>query len=269
MSNASFAGVTFLVSLVAMVLVGGAMQAQHMQLGLIASELTCILGPAVVAWLLARRLPQPPRFPSVRRLGLPVGGALWLVGTAAVLALAANAVTGALAMLSPWLRELAMAYEQMFEALMYPADPATRLLAITAVVVFAPVCEEVLFRGVLLPLQRAPERSVAAVVLLNGALFSLLHLNPLSFFALLVVGAFFAHVVVITGSLWPAILAHAALNFVNGVIAPELLRSTGFGADLSFAQYAAASALLVPIVAVSWRWGAGRWSRAEKSDDGV
>ncbi|MFB6263986.1 MAG: lysostaphin resistance A-like protein [Bradymonadaceae bacterium] len=132
----------------------------------------------------------------------------------------------------PGVRELAERYQQQVEILILEAEGVERVLGIVGVCVAAPLCEEGLFRGVMLSEQRKSEGWFAAA-LLNGAMFGAFHLNPLSLVPLTVVGLFLAHLTIRSGSLWPAILAHAALNISNGVVMPALLpasaKTTGVG----------------------------------------
>jgi hypothetical protein len=75
----------------------------------------------------------------------------------------------------------------------------------------APVCEELTFRGYLqstLSLRRGP-----AVAIASGAvLFATLHLDPVRFPALVVLGTVFGWLTWRAGSVWPAVAAHAANN---------------------------------------------------------
>jgi CAAX protease family protein len=75
----------------------------------------------------------------------------------------------------------------------------------------APACEEITFRGYLqttLAMRRGPR---AAIV--GGAfLFAILHLDPVRFPALLVLGAVFGWITWRAGSVWPAVAAHATNN---------------------------------------------------------
>lgn len=265
MPNSAIAVATFVLVLLAMLTVGSALQVVHPQFGLIASELSCILLPALVVAYATSRSAEPPPFPRVRRLGIGAGGLIWVLGTSAALGFAANAVTGLLASTVPSLHDLADAYDQMFRGLMFPDDPVARAAAIAAIVVAAPVCEETLFRGVLLPLLR-DGRPLAAALVFDGVLFSLLHVNPLGFLALVAIGTFFAHVAVITESIWPPILAHAMLNFVNGVIAPAVVGHTGLASDPSVLEYAVSAVGSVAIVGVSWGFGARAIRRRRRND---
>ena len=270
MSNPAIATALFFSSVVLMIAVGGGLQGLHPQYGLIASGLVCILLPALVCVALLRRgvgAQPPPAFPRWRTLGLSAPWLIWVVVTSVVLGFAANAWTGMLAELVPALKPIAAAYQAMFEGLMYPEEPLHRAAAIVAVVVVAPLCEETLFRGVILPLQRDSDRGLVAVLLLNGLLFALLHMNPLSFVALVAIGVFFAHLVVLTGSIWPSVIAHATLNFANGVVAAEIARSTEVvPAEPTLVDYGLAAALFTPLVAACWFFGARRLQAGRQTD---
>lgn len=257
--------VSFLTAVVLMIVVGATLQGMHSQYGLIASELVCILLPALITAGLMR---GEPNLPNAQKLGRPSGLSvvLWIIVTSALLGFAANALTGILAEVSPPLKEIATAYEAMFQGLMFPDEPLHRYAAIAAICVFAPVCEEVLFRGVILPLQLASKRPIAVVILLNGLMFSLVHMNPLSFVALILVGAFFAHVSILTKSLWACILAHATLNFANGVLGPILAETSTSVSEPVLADYAMAAAVLTPIVAGLWYLGVRQLFKSGRTD---
>ena len=255
MTNSAIVATTDLGVLVGMIVLGSLMQSAHAQWGLIASQLVCILAPALLVRHVAGGKAEFARF---RSLSLSPMAIAWVVATSLVLGLAANAVTGLLAELVPALGEIAAAYEQTVKELLYPGDAVLRAAAVAGVVAVAPVCEEILFRGTLLPLQRRPGRTVAGLVIANGLMFSFLHLNPVGFFALAVIGAFFAHLVVLTGSIWPAILGHATLNFVNGVVVVGLSRDVDAVQDPNLMEYVAMSAVLVPVVAALWALGSTR-----------
>ena len=81
----------------------------------------------------------------------------------------------------------------------------------------APVCEELTFRGYLqstLALRRRPGAAIAA----GALLFASLHLDPVRFPALLVLGGVFGWLTWRAGSVWPAVAAHAANNGLAAVL---------------------------------------------------
>lgn len=75
----------------------------------------------------------------------------------------------------------------------------------------APICEEAAFRGQMLTLWRARLRPWPAIVV-TAFLFALLHLDPVRFVAVFLLGVLFGWLAWRAGSLWPAIFAHAANN---------------------------------------------------------
>lgn len=96
-------------------------------------------------------------------------------------------------------------------------DPVTGIVLAVAVVVAAPLAEELFFRGFLF---QGLRRSVPLwpAMGLSGLAFALSHIEPLAIVILLPVGMFFAWIFHRTGSLLVPISAHAAFNLVNVVL---------------------------------------------------
>ena len=95
---------------------------------------------------------------------------------------------------------------------------ATLLMAVTIV----PVCEEIFFRGYLFPgLARA--MPVWAAVITSALVFGAAHADAASFAPLVVIGAALAVLRWRTGSLWPGILFHAAINASVLIYAIQIL----------------------------------------------
>ena len=89
----------------------------------------------------------------------------------------------------------------------------------------APLFEETVFRGVLLPLL-ARRFGVGAGVLLTSALFAGIHMHLYSTAPLFVIAVGFALAYVYTGSLWVPVTMHALFNGVNLVFLLILKGST-------------------------------------------
>ncbi|HEX2577364.1 MAG TPA: CPBP family intramembrane glutamic endopeptidase [Aquihabitans sp.] len=89
--------------------------------------------------------------------------------------------------------------------------PGTVVLLFLMVVVGAPIAEEIFFRGLLL---RSLEKrfGLGWAVAGSSVIFGATHFQPLQFVALTAAGAIFALLVVRTGRLGPAIVAHMAFN---------------------------------------------------------
>lgn len=92
-------------------------------------------------------------------------------------------------------------------------DPFGIVLLVLIVVIGAPVVEELFFRGLLL---RSAERKwgKAWAVVVSSLVFGAVHLQPLQFPALVVVGVVFALLALRTGRLGPSIFAHMGFNAV-------------------------------------------------------
>lgn len=86
--------------------------------------------------------------------------------------------------------------------------------------VIAPVCEEYLFRWLLLGRLRPYGERFAAWA--SALCFGLFHGNLNQFFYACAIGLIFAAVVLKTGRLWQAALLHAAINFVGTGLVPLL-----------------------------------------------
>ena len=93
-----------------------------------------------------------------------------------------------------------------------------------AVSVTAGACEELLFRGFLI-WYFAVWTGPAAAVILSSMVFGLghLYLGPVHVLKTAAAGLFFACLVVASGSLWPAILIHAAMDWNSGEIGYRIM----------------------------------------------
>lgn len=96
------------------------------------------------------------------------------------------------------------------------SSPHGVLLFVTAVsvIVFAPVVEELLFRGMLLPAFRRWMRLWPAI-LITGAIFAITHYYPIVIPPIFALGVLLAYVTDRTGSIVPAMVAHASFNSVG------------------------------------------------------
>lgn len=89
---------------------------------------------------------------------------------------------------------------------------STRLLLFGAAVILAPVIEEIVFRGILLRGLQSRYGFLSSAVI-TSAIFAILHPQlPMGFLSIFTLGLVFSTLVGITGSLWPAILAHGINN---------------------------------------------------------
>jgi membrane protease YdiL (CAAX protease family) len=129
-------------------------------------------------------------------------------------------------------------FNQMFQL----ASPLVFLLLTLAVTLGPGLGEELLFRGLLLRSFLAGMPPVAALIL-SSALFGLIHLNLLQGVGAGVIGFYLGFVVLTSGSLWPAVAAHALNNLICALFAR-------FGGDLSSVWTDGHPAWLIAVAAV-------------------
>lgn len=132
--------------------------------------------------------------------------------------------------------------QNLFEAL-FPIDPAQkeafyRLLApsgwrqvlstTAALVVIAPVFEELLFRGLILQALRKSQGTAQALIF-SSFLFGLCHVRILAaLFPACVAGLMLGAIALRTRSILPAIVSHAAINAAPLLLSERLLAVPGF-----------------------------------------
>jgi membrane protease YdiL (CAAX protease family) len=124
-------------------------------------------------------------------------------------------------------------FRRLHEALR-PHGFVDALLSMAAIALAPAICEELLFRGIVLPSMLRPMGSIAAV-LVSSLLFGVIHLDKtdagVSFYRVpfaFVVGAGLGTLRVRTGSLVSPVLAHALLNAITFAVVP-LSEDPGLG----------------------------------------
>ena len=103
--------------------------------------------------------------------------------------------------------------EEMFREIM-SGNPVAKAIAL---VIIAPVAEEMLFRGLIFR-EFARRYSIRHAIFGSAALFALFHLNPWQAVVAFPIGVLAAWLVLRTGSIIPGILLHAALNFTSAFL---------------------------------------------------
>ncbi len=119
-----------------------------------------------------------------------------------------------------------------------------QVVLFASVVVGAPLAEETVFRGYLLPVFEK-RMGLGRAILAQAFLFSLVHLDPVGFFPRLLLGAAFGWLVVLTGSLWASVFAHA----VNNGISSWLFFRYGPGPEGEASPSSPGKALLLSMIA--------------------
>ncbi|MHB1843554.1 MAG: CPBP family intramembrane glutamic endopeptidase [Deltaproteobacteria bacterium] len=189
------------------VALGSVAQLWNLPFGLWWSQLFLFFLPT--ALLLRTAGFRPLRFLRLSRP--PPEGSAWLVGAAAIATfVSASSLMAVCEIAAPqWLVErfdLSRVLDQVHGPL--------QIVLFASVVVGAPLAEETVFRGYLLPVFER-RMGLGRAILAQALLFSLVHLDPIGFLPRLLLGAVFGWLVALTGSLWPGVFAHALNNGVS------------------------------------------------------
>lgn len=114
---------------------------------------------------------------------------------------------------SGWLKNVYDAFEAMFKELMNPT-----WVLIISTCVFAPIFEEILFRGILLKgliNSSKNEKQVWLAIVFTSFMFGVIHMNPWQFIAAMISGIALGYVYYRTKSLGNTIFMHALNNGVS------------------------------------------------------
>lgn len=96
-------------------------------------------------------------------------------------------------------------------------EPLTTYALLAGSVIIAPFCEELFFRGFVLPGLRH-ELSPVWAVLISAALFAVAHADPGSFIPLFVIGLALGFVRLRSGSTWGSMSLHILNNLVSSIV---------------------------------------------------
>ena len=232
----------------------------------IISELISLLGLSL--WVSFRMGLSPSESLALRR----TDAVHWVVAIVAALPLQVFGGAMQYLILQSWPDDGAMRemLERTFQELMNTDTVFDVVVLFFTGVLLAAVCEEVLFRGLLLQLL-ARRSGWASAILLGAVLFSAFHLDPIGFLPRLPIGLFLGLLVWRSGSLYPAVLAHGTFNFVGLFVVPlagepptlETVAETGLLAGLVFCAILAiylrvTKATPPPIREIRPQAGAGR-----------
>ncbi|MDP3235931.1 MAG: type II CAAX endopeptidase family protein [Myxococcales bacterium] len=126
-------------------------------------------------------------------------------------------------------------------------NPLEQTAVLLAVVVLAPVAEELLFRGVFF--RGLNERlGVIASAVLSGFIFSAYHLDPVGFLPRFEIGIVLALLVWKSGSLWPCIAVHAANNALSMMLTAAQIQ------DSDLPWWVGVVSLVALLASGAWFW---------------
>ncbi len=124
-----------------------------------------------------------------------------------------------------WLTGVQPSEQELVKCFLDPAySLGMRAFLVFSVVVLAPVCEELIFRGIIFR-GLAKKFPLFAAMLVSGFVFALVHINAASFVAVWFLGVTFAWLYARTRTILAPMSMHAAFNLANVVLLiffPEL-----------------------------------------------
>ncbi|PKO14949.1 MAG: hypothetical protein CVU39_12800 [Chloroflexi bacterium HGW-Chloroflexi-10] len=190
----------YLVTMLLVLTLGSLMQYLSFTWGLIGTEVLLIMLPAI--WFLRRQQIDIPSSIGIRRtrgsillVSLMLGGGAWLVGSQIELMMVG--LTG---------------YTTPTPAGIIPTNFFQAALIFIGLAVAAPVCEEILFRGVIQNTYQA-EKSAAVAITIASLMFVFYHMRLQGLPALLPVAFILGYVYWRTRSLYASMAVHFANNF--------------------------------------------------------
>ena len=221
------AAILLLVVMGLILLVGQSLQARDLISGLLVTEWVFIAAPALLLVRIARLDPR-----SV--LGLNAARPINLAGV--VLAgLSGWFVVGVLV---ESLQQRVMPIpKELMEAMTRMLFSTERhlLLDLFALAVSPAICEELLFRGVLLRASRNTLKPLPAVAL-NALLFGVFHMSIYRFFPTMMLGLVLSLIALRAGSIYPAMIFHL-LNNACAILAGKFLGLSSDGSELLTGHY--------------------------------
>ena len=234
----------FLLLVVLYVGLGGTAQSFHPVAGLVWTEVFVFLLPAAFVAAGSNLRPGPflllARRPATRQV---------LIGAASGLALflAAGGIMSLTTLLVP------RAWVDTFDVTRLFEGSRRHQVGMALVAsLLAPFAEEVAFRGYLLSALRTHLPPLAAIAA-SSVLFAGIHLDPVRFPAVLFLGLFLGWLAWRSGSIWPAVAAHAVNNGLGSIVAAGGAAEPGAAGTVgaSLAVLTVGLAALAPL-ALAW-----------------
>jgi membrane protease YdiL (CAAX protease family) len=234
----------FLLLMVLYVGLGGTAQSFHPLAGLLWTELFVFLVPPALVAAGSNLRPGPflllARSPSSRQVLLGAACGLALFFTAAGI----MSITTAL---------VPRDWVDTFDVTrLFQGSQRHQLGMALVASVLAPLAEEIAFRGYLLSALRTRFPPRMAIVA-SSVLFACMHLDPVRFPAVLFLGLFLGWLAWRSGSIWPAVAAHAVNNGLGSLVASRAGADAEAGGSVGtgLAVLAVGLAALAPL-ALAW-----------------
>ncbi|WP_142414115.1 CPBP family intramembrane glutamic endopeptidase [Hathewaya massiliensis] len=119
-------------------------------------------------------------------------------------------------------QEMFPSYNKTAEAV---GSARTSILAMGAIIIFIPMFEELLFRGLVFYELKKSNKIIVAI-LLQAIIFGVVHGNPLQAIYASILGIILGLIYYWTCSLWASILCHVVYNLLGSTVFPIILNKT-------------------------------------------
>ena len=114
-----------------------------------------------------------------------------------------------------WMREKEDATAKITSLMLSGSSGGILLVNLLVMAVIPAVCEEFLFRGILITWLKNRIKNIHIVLIISAFIFSAIHLQFYGFVPRFLLGLYFGYLFVWTGSLWACIIVH----FINNAMA--------------------------------------------------
>ena len=207
----------YLLGLGLMLSAGLLLQTADLRIGLIVTEGGLILLPTL--YFVQRNRRSFRRVLSLNRVSAPV--LLVVLALTVPLRICTFLISAVVQTFLPMPDFILSSLKSIYAELMFFSTPLEMILSFMAIVVMAGVCEEVMFRGFILHTFLNRKGRWFSIII-TGLGFALYHLDPWAFPEITIIGIFLGWLVLRTGSIFPAIVAHASFNFLGIFALPRV-----------------------------------------------
>lgn len=105
------------------------------------------------------------------------------------------------------------------------SSASTSVLAMSAIIIFLPIFEEILFRGLIFHELKKSNKFILAIIF-QALIFGIIHGNPLQAIYASILGVYLGLIYHWTSSLWASSSAHIVYNLLGSSIFPIILDKT-------------------------------------------
>ncbi|RYE23914.1 MAG: CPBP family intramembrane metalloprotease [Sphingobacteriales bacterium] len=163
--------------------------------------------------------PRPTEYLGLRKPGKPIQWLLvpLVILGAMVIFLFINAIFQQM-MHGLGFQDMQEKHDNMVKAFLNMTSPADLVKALSVMAILPAICEEMIFRGILMRLIHKRSHRTGIAIAISSLVFAIVHYDPAGLVAIFCAGALLGGIYYLTGSLWLGILAHLINNGLQIVL---------------------------------------------------